>query len=139
MARKLARSIGVWLVTLWLAAMCLTVGTIKFTQAASWDRAFTHWGYATWFRPVVGAAEVAAGVLILAPPVAAYGALTMGVMMMGALGTHLAHGEFNRIPAPLVLLVSSSIVLLARRPQWLRRGEPAQDPREREVSPVESR
>ena len=57
MARTLARTTGVWLVTLWLAAMCLIVGTIKFTQAATWDRSFNHWGYATWFRPVVGGAR----------------------------------------------------------------------------------
>jgi putative oxidoreductase len=124
MARKLARTIGVWLVTLWLASLCLIVGTIKFTQADNWDRSFNRWGYPTWFRPVVGVAEVAAGVLVLAPPVAAYGALTMGVLMVGALGTHIVHGELNRIPPPLLLLVLSSIVLYVRRPWWLQRSMP---------------
>jgi hypothetical protein len=122
MARKLARTIGVWLVTLWLASLCLIVGTIKFTQADNWDRSFNRWGYATWFRPIVGVAELAAGVLVLAPPVAAYGALTMGVVMVGALGTHIVHGELNRIVPPLLPLVLSAIVLYVRRPWWLQRS-----------------
>jgi uncharacterized membrane protein YphA (DoxX/SURF4 family) len=122
MARKLARTIGVWLVTLWLASMCLIVGTIKFTQADNWDRSFNRWGYATWFRPIVGVAELAAGVLVLAPPVAAYGALTMGVVMVGALGTHIVHGELNRIVPPLLPLMLSAIVFYVRRPRWVQRS-----------------
>ena len=118
---KIARIAGVWLVTILLAGMSLMAGSFKFTQSATWDRMFTRWGYATWFRPIVGVTEVAAGLLVLAPPVAAYGAMTMGVTMVGAVATHVVHGEMQRVPSPLILLVLSLIVLAARRPAWLRR------------------
>jgi uncharacterized membrane protein YphA (DoxX/SURF4 family) len=114
----IARVVGTWLVTLLLAGMSILVGSLKFTQAASWDRAFAHWGYPTWFRPVVGVAEVASGVLVLAPPVAAIGAATMAVVMTGAMGTHLVHGETNRVPPPLVLLILSLIIVWLRRSSW---------------------
>jgi uncharacterized membrane protein YphA (DoxX/SURF4 family) len=117
---RIARVVGTWLVTLLLAGMSILAGSIKFTQARSWDRAFAHWGYPTWFRPIVGVAEVAAGILVLAPPVAAYGAATMAVVMIGAAGTHLLHGEINRVPSPLVPLVLSLIVLWLRRSSWRR-------------------
>jgi putative oxidoreductase len=116
---RLARMIGLWLVTLLLAALSILVGTIKFTQAASWDRAFVAWGHPSWLRPVVGVAEIGSGALVLVPPLAVYGAATMGIVMMGALATHIVHGEFNRVPPPLLLLTFSTIVFFARRPRWM--------------------
>jgi putative oxidoreductase len=118
--RSIARIAGVWIVTLAVAGLSILVGSIKFTQARGWDRAFAHWGYAPWARPVVGVAEIAAGVLMLAPPAAAYGATLMAVVMTGAIGTHVVHHEYGRLVPPLILLTLSAIVLLIRRPPWLR-------------------
>jgi len=118
---RIARVVGIWLVTVCLAGISLLVGTIKFTQSESWDRRLAQWGYAPWVRPMVGVAEIASGVLILVPPVAAYGAATLGIVMAGALATHVVHGETNRAPLPLILLALSLSVLLVRRPTWLRR------------------
>jgi len=113
--RVTARSIGVWAVSVLLGLFCVFVGVMKFGDARTWDRAFAHWGYPLWFRPVVGLAEVAAGLLIFVPRVAAHGALLMAVVMVGALGTHIVHGETKRLLAPLVFLGLSAVVFMARR------------------------
>jgi hypothetical protein len=65
----------------------------------------------------------------------------MGVTMAGALGTHIVHGEHNRIPPPLLLLALSAVVFYVRRPDWLARRT-AGDEENRNTgmsSPVQSR
>jgi putative oxidoreductase len=118
---KIARLAGIWLVTLLLALVSVRVGIFKFAQAATWDRMLARWGYPTWVRPIIGGVEVVSGLLVLAPPLAAFGAIGMGAMMVGAIGTHVVHGELDRVAPPLVLLTLSAIVFAARRPVWLRR------------------
>jgi hypothetical protein len=114
-ARRIGRIAGIWSVTLIVATLSILVGSIKFTEARGWDRAFAHWGYPTWARPTIGVAEVAAGVLMLAPPTAAYGGALMASVMIGAIGTHVVHHEFERVVPPAVLCTLSCIVLFVRR------------------------
>ena len=124
---RIARVLGIWAVTLLLALISVLAGSVKFSQAAAWDRMFARWGYPGWFRPIVGAAEVVSGVLVLAPPIAAYGAATMAITMTGAVVTHLVHGEMQRLPSPSIPLALSLIVFAVRRPAWLRRQGRARD------------
>jgi putative oxidoreductase len=114
-ARRIGRIAGIWTVTLIAAALSILVGVIKFSSARGWDRAFAHWGYPTWARPAVGAAEITAGVLMLAPPTAAYGGALMASVMFGAIGTHVVHHEWERVVPPTVLCTLSCIVLSIRR------------------------
>jgi putative oxidoreductase len=118
---RVVKVAALWLVTLFLALVCLRSGWLKVAGSAFWVRDFQRWGYPDWFRPVVGVAELASTALLLVPPLAAYGAALFAAVMVGAIFTHATHNEFSRLPFNLTLLCLSLVVLVARRPDFTKR------------------
>ena len=57
---KRARTVGLWIVTLLVAAPMVGPGVQKFTSPI-WQRMFRVWGYPEHFYLVIGAIEVVAG------------------------------------------------------------------------------
>lgn len=112
---RVLKAAALWLVTLFLALVCLRSGWLKVAGGVFWVRDFQRWGYPDWFRPVVGAAELASAALLLVPRLAAYGAALFAAVMLGAIYTHATHNEFGRLPFNLTLLCLSLAVLVARR------------------------
>ncbi len=93
---KTRRTVGA--VLLWSLSALLGVGFAlagigKFSPP--WPRMFADWGFPVWFTYAVGVAELVAGVLLLVPKTAVLGAATLALIMVGATGTHLVHGESN--------------------------------------------
>lgn len=84
------RLAAAWLVSLYFTQLFLRMGWGKFGGDGFWTTAFAAWGYPAWFRILVGGVEVTAGVALLVPLTASYGAIALGVVMMGAWST-LAH------------------------------------------------
>lgn len=84
------RFVAAWLLGLYLTQLYLRMGWGKFGGDGFWTAAFAAWGYPAWFRVVVGAVEITAGIALLIPPLASYAALALAVVMMGAWST-LAH------------------------------------------------
>jgi uncharacterized membrane protein YphA (DoxX/SURF4 family) len=84
------RFVAAWLVSLYFTQLFLRMGWGKFGNDGFWTTAFAAWGYPAWFRILVGAVEVTAGVALLVPATASYGAIALAVVMMGAWST-LAH------------------------------------------------
>ncbi len=118
--KAIAKEVGVWFLTLLLVWWMCSAGLTKFSAKSDWVRMFRNAGFPDWFRIVIGIIEVAAAAVILVPRTAAYAALTIIVIMIGALGTVAMnmHGQpFRLLPASLVL-VFASVVLKAR---WKRR------------------
>lgn len=122
---RVAKLIGLWGVTLFLALVCLRSGLTKLPAGSFWERDFRRWHYPGWFRLAVGVAELAAFALLLVPRLAAYGAALFALVMLGAIYTHAAHGETVRLPFNFLLLCFSLVVLYARRPHLLKRRAPA--------------
>jgi uncharacterized membrane protein YphA (DoxX/SURF4 family) len=118
---RVAAKILLWAVTLFLALVALRSGATKLPADGFWVRDFRRWGYPGWFRVAVGAAELAACVLLLVPRLASYGAALFAAVMLGAIYTHAAHGEQVRLPFNVALLALSVVVLYARRPGFLKR------------------
>ena len=118
---RVAGTVLLWAVTLFLALVCLRSGATKLPADGFWVRDFRRWGYPGWFRVAVGIAELAACALLLVPRLASYGAAVFAAVMLGAIYTHAAHGEQARLPFNVVLLVLSVVVLYARRPRFLKR------------------
>lgn len=115
---RIAKEIALWIITLFLALVCLRSGLMKMPGVPGvefWIRDFARWGYPDWFRVAVGVAELISFALLLVPRVAAYGALIFGVVMLGAIFTHATHGESVRLPFNLVLLVLSVVIVFSRR------------------------
>lgn len=120
---RIAGQIAVWMVTLFLVLVCLRSGIMKMPGVPGvefWMRDFQRWGYPGWLRLVVGLAELVSAALLLIPRLAGYGASVFAIIMVGALLTHATHNEFSRLPFNLLLLGLSLIVLLVRRPAFLK-------------------
>src|SRR6267378_1383284 len=85
---RIVKEAGLWIITLFLALVCLRSGWLKVTGNIFWVRDFHRWGYPGWFRMVVGSAELTALALLLVPRLASYGASLFAVVMLGAIFTH---------------------------------------------------
>lgn len=68
-----------------------------------WTERFVHWGYPANAQYVVGVLEILGGLGVLIPPSRRAASLILGVLMAGALCTHVVHAEFPRVIPPLVL------------------------------------
>ena len=108
---KRARTVGLWIVTLLVAAPMIGPGLAKFTSPM-WQRMFRVWGYPEHFYLVIGAVEVVAGIGLLVPRLASASAVTLMIVMAGAFVTQVTHGR-NGI-GELVLMTILGIVAYGR-------------------------
>ena len=117
---RIIKEVLLWLITLFLALICLRSGLLKVTGNIFWVRDFHRWGYPDWFRLVVGIAELISMLLLLVPRLASFGATLFAVVMLGAIFTHATHNETSRLPFNLLLLTLSLVIAFARRPSFLK-------------------
>lgn len=122
---KTLKMVGIWFLQIVFALLFVVlVGSGKFFGAEMWARRFSGWGYPDGFSYVIGGLEVLFGLALLAPKAAGYGAAGLVVIMTGAVGTHVLHGE--PFWGPLVFGMLLAIVAYVRRPdftqRWLERG-----------------
>jgi putative oxidoreductase len=102
-----------WAAQIALAAMFLFAGGSKLLGTPAMVAMFDAIGWGQWFRYLTGAIETSAGIMLLIPSAAVFGAVLLIPTMIGAVATNLVLGQ---TPAPpLVLLVVASAVAWARR------------------------
>ena len=114
---KTAMFIGTWLPAILLALIFVPQGWSKFNDASGWAVAFRHWGYPDWFRMMIGVIELSAVALLLLGRTAAFGAILIIIVMLGAMATHVIFDGGRHLTSEVVPLVLSSIVLVLRRAQ----------------------
>ena len=115
--RHLGREAMLWAVTLFLMQAFVPSGYLKLLDNSGWTEAFASWGYPDWFRRAVGVAELIAGLVILVPRLASYGALLIFAIMVGAIGTHFRFGEYmDAYTSELPSLCFSAALFFARGP-----------------------
>jgi uncharacterized membrane protein YphA (DoxX/SURF4 family) len=107
-------TIALWIVTGLLGALFVLSGTMKFIKPGVAEQ-FAKWGYSDAFRILIGAGEIVCGLALLLPRTAFYAAGALGVIMAGAVYTHVAHGEVSHAVVPLVLLGLVCTVAYTRR------------------------
>ena len=90
-------------------------GMEKLTGSSGWVKLFDQIGIGQWFRYLTGSIEVLAGLSLLVPSVAFYGAIALATTMAGAIATHLFIVGGSAVPA-IVLLAVTSVIALLRRP-----------------------
>jgi len=117
---KAAKTVGTWIPAILLILMFARQGWAKFDDASGWARAFRHWGYPDWFRVTIGVMELSAVVLLAIGRTAAFGALLIIIVMLGAWATHLIFDGGRHMTSEVVPLVLASIVLVVRRHQIAR-------------------
>ena len=95
----------VWACAIFLAAAFVFSGFSKLEgpSAIRWSERFVHWGYPANARYVVGVLEILGGLGVLIPKWRHAAAAVLVALMIGALGTHAVHAEFQRLIPPLVL------------------------------------
>ena len=115
--RRFGREAMLWVVTLFLMQAFVPSGYFKLLDNSGWAEAFAGWGYSESFRRAVGVAEIIAGLVILVPRVASYGAALMFMIMVGAIGTHFRFGEYmDAYTSELPSLCFSAALVFARWP-----------------------
>jgi uncharacterized membrane protein YphA (DoxX/SURF4 family) len=110
--------------TVALVGVFLFSGISKVAGTSPMADRFLYWGYPQWFLLVVGAAEILGAALLAIPKTAFYGAAVLGVVMAGAIFTHVRHTEW--FPAMFVAIITFLLVMVGgwRRGQ-ARAGTPA--------------
>jgi len=102
---KKLRLVAAWCLGAYLARMYVKMGWVKFDASGFWTAAFERWGYPVWLRWLVGAIEVAGGILLLVPWIASYAALAVSVVMVGALVTRLQDARYVDVAWIFIYLV----------------------------------
>jgi len=99
------RRTAVWAGAISLAVGFVVVGALKLVSVSAmrWSERFEQWGYPANAQYVVGILEIVGGLGVLIPRWRRAASLTLAVLMLGALSTHVVNGEFSRIVPPLVL------------------------------------
>jgi uncharacterized membrane protein YphA (DoxX/SURF4 family) len=95
----------------------LAVGISKLEGASAmrWAARFAHWGYPATARYAVGMLEIVGGLGVLIPWWRRAAAAILVTLMIGALCTHVVHGEFRAVPP--VVLGGLAFLLCVSRPQ----------------------
>ena len=114
---KVAKIVGTWLPAILLMLVFIPQGLAKFSDTSGWATAFRQWGYPDWFRMLIGTLELSAAVLLLLGRTAAFGAIIIIVVMLGAWATHLIFEGGRHMTSEVVPLVLATIVLIVRRRQ----------------------
>ena len=114
--------IALWIAQIALAGMFLLAGGSKLLGASAMVALFNTIGIGQWFRYLTGFIEVAAGIALLVPSFAVFGALALVPTMVGAVITELFIVGDSAVP-PAILLLGAAGVVWARRHQ-LRGGQP---------------
>ena len=120
---KIAKEVGLWILTALLVLMFTNAGVRKFFEHGGWTWMFRHVGFPDWFRVFIGVLETGAAALLLVPRTAAYAALAVIVIMIGAIGTNIvAHMPLHGLVPAVVSMLVAAIVLAARWRQRAARG-----------------
>ena len=114
---KVAKIVGTWLPAILLILVFVPQGLAKFSDTSGWATAFRQWGYPDWFRMLIGILELGAALLLLLGRTAAFGAIIIIVVMLGAWATHLIFEGGRHMTSEVVPLALASIVLVVRRRQ----------------------
>ena len=112
--RSRARVGGLWTLQIVSAAMFLFAGSLKLIGVPMMVQQFGVIGLGQWFRYLTGGIEVVSAVLLLIPAVAAYGAATLAVTMVGAIIAHVFVIGGNPL-IPILLLASTATIAWQRR------------------------
>ncbi|MDA8021357.1 MAG: DoxX family protein [Thermoanaerobaculia bacterium] len=118
-----ARSIVSWIVAVLVGLMFIAAGVGKFQMSEAFASRFEAWGYPAGLSPIVGAAELVGGLMVLIPATAVYGAGIIAVVMVGATYTHLATG----IGSPMSALIGLTLALILIWLRWSDRWWPKTD------------
>jgi uncharacterized membrane protein YphA (DoxX/SURF4 family) len=105
---KFSRTLSV--VATVLGLMMAVSGLTKLAGESHQVAMFAMVGLPNWFLALVGTFEVIGGILLLVPAATPIGSLILSTIMVGALWTHAAQGEWIKLlPVSVLLLLLLAI------------------------------
>ena len=114
-----ARNIIAWILQVFLALVFIKSGFDKFNQGYETVTMFVSMDLPGWFAYLIGGAELLGGIGLLMPRMVRPAALGLINIIVGALVMHaikIPGGLANGIPAIMMLLLLSVLLLLPRQP-----------------------
>lgn len=90
----------------------LAVGIIKLSGSQMELDMFTKWGYPIWFMYFTGTCEVLGAIGLHMKRVSQWATLGLIMVTIGAIATHVIHGELPVQPIPATLLMLSLFGIL---------------------------
>ena len=105
-----------WILSVLVALVFFIFGFPLLMGSALAADKFAEWGYGKSFMILVGACEMLGGILILIPRLAFYGAILLGVIMLGAALTHAMHGE-PQVFFPIGFVIVLGFIAWRRKPK----------------------
>lgn len=117
-----AKLIALWALQILLALLFLMTSFFKLSSSPAMVGMFRTWGYPENFYLLIGVLEGLGAIGLLIPKLAGYAATGLLGIMLGALFTHLLHGESQAI-VPGTLMILLAFVAYAKRPGFLRKRQ----------------
>ena len=118
MARSTSRVIGI-LATV-MGVVMIGSGVSKLVGEAHQVAMFAQAGLPSWFLALVGTFEVIGGILLAVPSSTPAGSLILSTIMVGALWTHAAQGEWAKLVPVSVLLALLLLIFQRNRSRAVR-------------------
>jgi uncharacterized membrane protein YphA (DoxX/SURF4 family) len=115
------QSVPVRVLVIVLALAFAGAGIAKLLSAPMMVAEFALFGYPQWFLYVVGALEVLSAIFVLVPRLRAVATGVVICIMVGAIFSHVTHGQFGMAIGPVILLVLA--VALGSLQGWWRGGQ----------------
>ena len=103
-----------------LGVAMIAGGAMKLVGPAPIVASFVAWGLPAWFRILVGSFEVVGGLLLALPPTIPIGGVVLATIMVGAVWTHAANGEWAQIAPAAVMLLLFLTILTRQRGRAIR-------------------
>mgnify|MGYP006307476249 CR=1 FL=1 len=111
-----------WALTIFLSLIYVMAGVPKIGAIEFMAARFEEvWGYPEWFRLLIGGIEFIGGIFLIIPATTFWAATSLGVIMLGAMYTHVALGNPAFTPIPATFFVLLMYVAYKRRPAFLER------------------
>ncbi|KAB7782794.1 DoxX family protein [Methylorubrum populi] len=114
LSRKL--NVAAWSLQVLLAIVFLAAGGAKLAGIPMMVQVYDLIGVGQWFRIVTGIVEIAGAIALLLPGYAAFAALWLACIMVGAILAHLTVLPTPAAPAAVLLVLTATLA-------WLRRDQ----------------
>lgn len=110
------KNVASWVIQVLVAALFMMMAAPKLMSDPEVVSNFTRWGLPEKIYLVIGAFELVGAIGLLIPKTAAYAATGLILIMVGALFTHLMHGEVMMALMPIMVMLMLGFVVYARNP-----------------------
>lgn len=116
MAISKGKNVASWVVQVLVAGLFMMMAVPKLMSAPDTVANFERWGLPGKMYLVIGTFEILGAIGLLIPTTSTSAAVGLIMIMMGALYTHLTHGEMLMAMMPAMVMMMLAFVIYVRNP-----------------------